>query len=149
MTQGKFRQRGASTFVFDRDAIGRVIYMAHPVNGDVEGNLKRAKIWLKHLTEGNPWVAFNTQWIVECELWDDSDAEERRKGLKRCLAHVERCDEVWLVGLSPSNGMMLEAGHAIECGIKVVDLTGRALPELTDAEAIDHAFPAAAEAPDE
>jgi hypothetical protein len=130
MTRGKFRQRGASSFVFDKDAIGRVIYMAHPVNGDVEGNLKRAKIWLKHLTEGNPWVAFIAQWIVECEIWDDSNAADREIGLKRCLAAVERCDELWLVGTSMSNGMALEAAHAVECGIKVVDLTGRELPEL-------------------
>lgn len=120
---GRTRKMGPSCFVHERDAIGRVIYLAHPLGGDVDNNLKRAKAWLKFMVDGNPWVAFNTQWIVECELWDDADPEQRRQGLKRCLAAVERCDELWMVGPRISDGMQMERQHAKAFGLRIVDYT--------------------------
>lgn len=117
------RQYGPGCFVRERDVVSRLIYMAHPLGGDVSGNLERAKAWLRYLTEGNPWVAFACQWVVECEIWDDADPEERRKGIGRCLAMVERCDELWLVGPRVSSGMAREAAHAKEFGVQVVDFT--------------------------
>lgn len=108
----------------ERDAIGRVVYLAHPVRGDVEVNLAKAKAWLKYYSENNPEIAFVAQWIVECELWDDADPASREQGLKRCLALVERCDELWCIGESITAGMQRELEQACAFGIPVLDLTG-------------------------
>lgn len=104
--------------------IKKMVYLAHPVNGDVDQNLARARAWLKFLEACNPEVLFVSQWILGVELWDDSNPVQRELGLLRCLAQVERCDEIWLVGLRVSDGMTREADHACAYGVTVVDLTG-------------------------
>ena len=101
----------------------KIIYMAHPVAGDVENNLERARQWLKWAIENNEGVAVMANWIIECELWDDSDPEQREAGLKRCEALVERCDELWLVGPRISSGMARERKLAEEKGLRIRDFT--------------------------
>lgn len=124
MRKGRTRKFGPSCYAHERDAIGRVVYLAHPVRGDVEVNLAKAKAWLKYYSENNPEIAFVAQWIVECELWDDADPASREQGLKRCLALVERCDELWCIGESITSGMQRELEQACAFGITVLDLTG-------------------------
>lgn len=108
----------------------RVIYMAHPVSGDVENNLKRAKQWVRWLEEHFSDVAVVATWILECEIWDDDNPEHRAAGLQRDLAVIERCDELWLVGEKVSKGMAYERDHAAVNGLRIRDLTtlGRQLP---------------------
>jgi DNA-directed RNA polymerase subunit RPC12/RpoP len=101
----------------------KVIYMAHPVSGDVPGNIERAKRWVRYLEEQFP-VAVVASWITECEIWDDDNPEHRAAGLARDLAVLSRCEELWLVGLRISTGMAMERDHAIKKGLSVRDLTG-------------------------
>jgi hypothetical protein len=114
---------GPGCFVREYDVIGKRVYVAHPVGGDVANNLRRARAWYKFLTEGNPWISFQCQWLIDCELWDDADPAAREQGLKRCLANVEGCHELWLVGPRISDGMARERQHAKAFGLKVVDYT--------------------------
>lgn len=116
---------GSNKFVLERGIVGRMVYVAHPVGGDVAGNLVRAKAWLKYLEAGNPWTVFVSQWILGCENWNDADPVQRAQGLKRCYAQVERCDEIWLVGPRVSSGMFLEQWWAQQFGVKVVNFTGK------------------------
>lgn len=128
--RNRTRKMGPSCYVHENDVVTRMIYMAHPVGGDVELNIERAKAWLKHLEASNPWVVFVAQWITGVELWDDADPVQRAHGLKRCFAQVERCDELWLVGPRVSAGMYLEQLWAQQFGVAVVNFTGegRELP---------------------
>ncbi len=101
-----------------------VAYMCHPVGGDVEANLARAKLWLKWLTESRERpTAVIAPWITECEIWDDSNPSDREIGLSRCRAVIERCDEVYLVGGRISGGMDMERRHAVYHQLTVIDLT--------------------------
>jgi predicted amidohydrolase len=102
----------------------RVVYMAHPVSGDVEGNLAKARILVRQLEEKHPDVAIVASWITECEIWDDADPEQRAAGMRRDMAVVAKCDELWLVGPHVSSGMALEEDHANSLGIPVRDMTG-------------------------
>lgn len=99
----------------------KVIYLCHPVSGDVPANLARAKRWVRWVESNHP-VAVVASWITECEIWDDDDPEQRAAGLIRDLAVLERCDEVWLVGGRISHGMEIESAHARQHGIRVVSL---------------------------
>ena len=100
----------------------RVIYMAHPVSGDIPGNLAEARRWVRALEELFD-VAVVASWITECEVWDDADPAERAAGLERDKAVIERCDELWLVGPRISTGMAVELTHARLHGVAVRNLT--------------------------
>jgi len=101
----------------------RVIYMAHPVSGDVEANLARARRWLLWIYREHPDTAVVCNWILDCEILDDSNPDDRSMGLRHDLAIIERVDAVWLVGGRVSEGMQAEADHAATVGVDVVDCT--------------------------
>ena len=88
-----------------------VAYMAHPVGGDVPGNIAKAKRWLTFLQRTYPDRAFVAPWIDWIEFaegLDDADPKAREIGMQRDLAVVRRCDEIWLVGGYLSPGMKRE-----------------------------------------
>lgn len=99
----------------------RVFYMAHPIAGDVAGNLARAKRWLAYLLEELPGIIVIAPWIHDLEALPLRDGEpaDRARGLERCAATAAICDGVVLVGGRISQGMALEAARARE----VLDLT--------------------------
>lgn len=111
----------------------RVIYMAHPYGGKPE-NLARAKRWMRWIEETQP-VAVNASWILECEIWDDANPDERSAGLRRDIANIRRCDEIWAVGGRVSEGMGVEINAAAEYNIPLMDLT--AFGEEPPVEPID------------
>jgi hypothetical protein len=120
----------------------KVIYLCHPVSGDVAGNLANAKLWVRWVEENYP-VAVVASWITECEIWDDDNPEHRKAGLARDLAVIERCDAVWLVGGRISSGMAAEAAHAEKFGLPINDLTnlGASPPSLTPSPLTPYTLP--------
>jgi hypothetical protein len=90
-----------------------LVYMAHPVAGDVPGNLAKAKTWLKWLNAAFPDVAFIAPWIVEIQIYDDNDPAQREASLTRICVSVQRCDALIHVGSRISGGMEREARHAV------------------------------------
>jgi hypothetical protein len=110
----------------------KIVYMAHPVSGDVEANLKRAKKWIKWIEANHSNVAVVANWIIECEIWDDDDPAQRAAGLRRDLAIIKRCDELWMVGPRVSSGMAQERDQALQFGLRVRDLTRLELLEPPD-----------------
>lgn len=97
----------------------RLIFMAHPVRGNVKENIRRAKQWVRRIEETYPDVAVQAPWIVECEIWDDSDEIQRRKGIARNKAVIRKCNALWLVDSRVSPGMAEEAEFALLCGVPV------------------------------
>ena len=99
----------------------KLIYMAHPVRGDVAANRLRAMLWLKWLTLETKAVVI-APWITDVALWDDGDEHQREHGLMKCRATLVRCDELWMVGgKGASDGMRREVSWAMESGLKIVD----------------------------
>ncbi len=98
----------------------KVFYMAHPVSGDVDGNIKRALQWLAWLRRSFPAVTFIAPWIAGLMSGDDdSDPAQREAGLVDCCAAVERCNGAVFVGGRISSGMARERRHAKH----LIDLT--------------------------
>lgn len=95
--------------------------MAHPVSGDVQGNLARAKRWLAWLLREYPGAVVIAPWIHDIEALPLKDARpaDRELGLMRCETIAARCDLVILVGGRISEGMRREAA----VGRDVLDLT--------------------------
>lgn len=107
-----------------------VAYLTHPVSGGavvatddvttvraaraaVAANVQRARRWLKYLQEKYPDRAFVAPWILWIELGDDdTDPQQRERGLQRCEETARRADEIWVVGGRRSGGMKREIKQA-------------------------------------
>ena len=90
-----------------------VVYMCHPVAGDVDGNIKRAMRWLVWLRRSFPDTTFIAPWISDIMSGqDDSDPKQREAGLVDCCATVKLCAGIVLVGGRISSGMLRESGNA-------------------------------------
>lgn len=97
--------------------------MAHPLGGDVDGNIKRALRWLSWLRRSFPDVTFVAPWIAGVLSGeDDSDPVQREAGLVDADAVIQRLDGVVLVGGRISSGMGRESATTILAGGVIADL---------------------------
>jgi hypothetical protein len=101
----------------------RVIYLCHPVSGDVETNLARAQRWVRWIYDHYPGIAVLCMWIIDCKVLDDSNPDHRAVGLEHDFAILERCDEIWAVGGRVSSGMAMEIAHGLGHNVPFLDLT--------------------------
>jgi hypothetical protein len=103
------------------DRIVKVMYLCHPVAGDVSANVARARRWLRFLLGYLPGIVVIAPWIHDIEelpMRDEYPAD-RDISLARCTITASICDGVILVGGRVTAGMALEAARAKE----VLDLT--------------------------
>jgi len=102
----------------------KTVYPAHPISGDVEGNLARVRTIVRtlHFTPGIMPVA---PYLAACGTLDDSVLEERRMGIEVNEEYFRRglIDEVWLYGSRISSGMKQEIILAWDYGLLVVPQT--------------------------
>ena len=84
----------------------KLIYVASPMRGDVEGNIKRAAKYCEHVMNcGHIPIAPHLAWR---DFLDDETAGHRENALKMALSLIERVDEVWVFGDVISDGMRRE-----------------------------------------
>jgi hypothetical protein len=103
----------------------KIIYIAHPISGDVKGNLERVRQIAQDITlKFDDVVAFAPYWF-DCHFLDDNNPVERERGIRNDHEFFERStiDEVWLYGDRISKGMEAEIKLAISCGIIVVPMS--------------------------
>jgi hypothetical protein len=99
----------------------KIAYIAHPVGGDVEGNLKKIAAIVKKINLEEPDTVPFVPYYVDCVALDDTELVERTKGIKNGLEMFKRgfIDELRLYGDSISLGMFGEIYKAFEHGVKV------------------------------
>lgn len=77
-----------------------------------KSNIARAMRWLDWLRRSFVETTFIAPWITSILAGaDDSDPVQREAGMLDCLATVERCDGIVLVGDRISSGMRRETEH--------------------------------------
>ncbi len=110
------------------------VYLAHCLSADTaEGivrNKEQAQLWLQWACDHYRGThCFNMMWLLECTnvYTPEQEAAGRAAGMARCLAHIERCDELWLTGIKVSSGMDDEGMYARKRQLPVYDLTTEAL----------------------
>lgn len=97
----------------------KIAYIAHPVGGDVENNLTLIReIVLKINLEEEDVVPF-VPYYSDVVSMDDSNPEQRARGIKNNIHLLQFCDELRLYGDRISEGMCLEIAKAIELGIPI------------------------------
>lgn len=107
-----------------------IVYVGHPVSGDVTRNLHQVRLWLHFLLRRWPGVAWIAPWVLDAELLDDSNDEDREAGLRRDEAVITVCDAFIMLGGRVSSGMARERVAAERTFASVADATalGRTPP---------------------
>ena len=83
-----------------------LVYVAHPVSGDVAGNLALGREYVRAAYRAG--YAPLAPWITGCEVLDEGDPADRAIGLECDFATVVVCAEIWLCGPRVSAGMQGE-----------------------------------------
>ena len=103
--------------------IMKVVYIAHPIGGDVYGNLEKIKHIVRcvNLKEKDtiPFVPYYSDVVS----MDDENPIERAKGFKNNLHLIQYCDELRLYGDKISKGMISEIERAKELQIPIIPMT--------------------------
>ena len=95
----------------------KVVYIASPLAGDIEGNIERALGYCRLAAEQDvvpvaPHTIF-TQFLA------DTNPLERKQGMKMGFEMLKRCDELWVFGENITAGMRSEITIAAKHGIPI------------------------------
>lgn len=100
----------------------KVVYIAHPIGGDVENNVKKVLDIVAKLNISRNEIVPFAPYIVDVLSLDDSDPNDRKRGFLNNRHLFENCvEEVWLFGEKISAGMQTEIEWANELNIPIVD----------------------------
>lgn len=102
-----------------------VAYIAHPISGDIAGNLKKIESIGRDINLNEPEVIPFAPYYFDCNCLDDRIEEERNRGIKNDIALFKKgfIDELRLYGNNISIGMKHEIKLAHDLGIKIVPMT--------------------------
>ena len=100
----------------------KVAYIAHPISGDVDGNIERVKEICRKIHMESINIVPMATYIVPLLYLDDNKPKERRLGIESNKMLFKRggFDELWLCGDRISAGMKEEVELCIEFGIPVI-----------------------------
>lgn len=100
----------------------KIVYIAHPIGGNVKRNLQRIEDIVRHINiKTKDVIPFAPYWL-DCHALDDAIREERERGIRNNAEYFKRkvFDELWLFGDRISEGMKHEIELAESLGIPVV-----------------------------
>lgn len=118
---------------------GKIVYIASPYAGDVEGNVAFAKAACRlAMEQGNTPVAAH---LLYPQMLDDAVPEERELGIRLGLKLLEACSEMWLCGSRISSGMQKELEAAGRLGIPVRRIPWETVAGFSGQEAGQHTQP--------
>jgi hypothetical protein len=99
----------------------KIVYIAHPISGDVEANVKKIKDIMSMIYRKYNDVHPVAPYLTCLDILDENNKEERQKGidLQKQLI-IRRCfDEVWVYGSDLSEGVIGEIETALMCDVPV------------------------------
>ena len=98
----------------------KIVYIVHPISGDVQGNILKVLSILKehHTAKTYPFAPY----LLSLQYLDDTIPEDRERGIKANVELFERnfIDEVWVFGDRISSGMKAEIELAERLKIPVL-----------------------------
>lgn len=103
----------------------KIVYIAHPISGNIKGNLNDVKNIIKGINIQMPDVLPFAHYFVDCHALNDDIPEEREKGIKNDIALLEAgfIDEMWLYGCRISSGMRAEIELARKLNIPIKSMS--------------------------
>ena len=103
----------------------KIVYIAHPISGNVSGNLSAIKEIVRGINLRMPEVLPFAHYVIDCESLNDTIPEERERGIKNDIVLLKAgfINELWLYGSRVSEGMKHEIALAKELGIPVISMS--------------------------
>ena len=103
----------------------KIVYIAHPIGGDVEGNLKSIAEIGKHINLTEPNTVPYAPYFFDLACLDDNIPSERKRGMmnNRYILNNTHIDELRLYGTRISDGMKQECVIASRNGIDIISMT--------------------------
>lgn len=109
-----------------------VAYIAHPIGGDVDRNLKKIVSICRVINLQEPEVVPFAPYFLDCHALDDKVALERQRGIRNDIELMTRgfIDEVRLYGDKISSGMASEIELASRLHIKIKPMSDKLSAEF-------------------
>lgn len=103
----------------------KIAYIAHPVAGDVEGNIQKILEIVREINLNEPDIVPFVPYLSDIQAMKDEVPSERMRGLANNQVYFSRriIDELRLYGSNISGGMILESLMAQDNNITVKDFT--------------------------
>lgn len=102
----------------------KIVYVAHPLRGDIEGNMAHSAEICREISERYPDVLPLSP-LAAFSFLDDTVSEERERALDYCRQLLARADELWLTGTWwLSEGCVAEVFWATAWGIPIAEYGG-------------------------
>lgn len=103
----------------------RIAYIAHPISGNIEENLKSIREIVRYININEPDTVPFVPYYADVVSLDDNNPEERKRGIKNDKRLLESgiIDQVRLYGKTISKGMWEEIRIADRENIDVVPMT--------------------------
>jgi len=117
-----------------------VVFLAHPYapidEFTSDDNIANAKAWYRFLIEHLRYATIIANWIVTCDVLDDTNKAHRLRGVQDNAMVISRVDEVWICGGTISSGMRNEMMIAASHKKPILDFTryGRKPPSRKSIE---------------
>lgn len=102
-----------------------VAYIAHPISGDIENNLKKIIEIVREINLKEPETIPFVPYYPDILALDDNNPTERERGIKNDTELLSRgfVDEIRLYGNKISKGMKAEVELGIKRGIAIKTMT--------------------------
>jgi hypothetical protein len=97
----------------------KLVYICHPLGGDVKGNQEKVKRICREIMLGREDVIPFAPHLYFPDFLDDDDPYERKLGMQGDLLFLRICNEVWVYGDRITKGMKKEIKLARALGIPV------------------------------
>ena len=99
----------------------KIVYIAHPIGGDVENNVKRVCEVLREIHLSEMDVIPLAPYVVALNYLDDENPKEKMMGMIANKKFFEKkmIDEIWLAGPKISAGMKQEVEEGLKRGIPI------------------------------
>lgn len=103
-----------------------LIYVAHPIGGNVEENLKDLFRILRKLNLEHPESFYYAPYVADVLSLKDAEPVERSRGLDNGTAIIQSglFDAIMLTGDRLSEGMKQEKKHFEDLGLHVINKIG-------------------------
>lgn len=100
----------------------RIAYLAHPIGGDVKGDIKKIIRIVREINLAHPDVVPFVPYLADVLAMDDKNPSERNRGINNGIAVLTSgmVDELWVCGSTITPGMKAEIALAIDMKIKVI-----------------------------